>query len=81
MPKKQVLAKMVKVYYLIDKNNVNYPLSKEDYEIALSLFDGGVDNENKVLKFKLGEDLICIRVSSISSLVTGDRPDPLKPIE
>jgi len=45
MPKTQVLADMVKVYYIVDRNNLRYPLTEKEYAKVCDIMDSSDDNK------------------------------------
>ena len=69
MPKKQVLAEMVTVYYIVDKNNLRYPLSKEEYDKVCVALDS--NDENKVVVITPDKGTI-LRMRSWNIAVAGE---------
>lgn len=83
MPKTQKLADMVKVYYLVDRNNIRYPLKEEDYKNVCDLVDQ--KDENKSVKIVPDEGTV-LRMRSWNiavvgeSLVAKEKEEVLKPL-
>jgi len=73
---------MVQVYYLIDKNNLRYPLEKKEYDAACELFDGA--NDNTVIKVVIDGSILRMRAFNIAvlgeSTVAKEKDDLLKPL-